>query len=146
MKTKFVVIITLVLSLVITKANAKGRISILYGNGPEISLVKELPSSDEFVVQASDGKWYHADLGVSYNQFSLFYIPIWNYGDYKYVLYTKTKVGEYDYTYADLSKDDIAYLQSKFSGIPNEPSLPFWDAYGGKLLVVALVFILIAFS
>lgn len=65
-----------------------------------------------------------------------------NYGDYKYVMFTKTKIGNYDYTYADLSKEDISYLQSQLSGIPNEPSLPFWDAYGGKLLAAGILFIL----
>ena len=117
------------------------KIPIFYGDGDEITKVLSLPSSEEFTVTAADGKLYHADLGILRKQFSLFYIPVWNYGRMRYVLYTDTKVGEYDWTYYDLSRDDIAYLQSRFSGIPDKPKLPFWDAIGGKLVLLSIVFV-----
>ena len=127
-----------------TFVQAKGV--ILYGNGEEISMVLSLPNQEDFLITCDDGRDYHADLGVMYNQFSLFYIPVWNYGDYKYVLYTDKKVGKYDFTYVDLGKDEVEYLQTLYGGIPDEPELPFWDAYGGKLLILLLLVIGIAYN
>lgn len=117
------------------KANA--GIAVVYGDGDKISLVKELPKSEEFIIQDADDECYHANLGVKYEQFSLFYIPIWNYGDYTYVLYAEDKKGEY--LYASLSEEDIALLQSVFGGIPDIPKLPFWDSVGGKLLILGII-------
>lgn len=123
----------------------QAKIPIIYGDGDEITKVLSLPSSEEFTVQADNGQLYHADLGILRKQFSLFYIPVWNYGRMRYVLYTDTKVGEFDMTYVDLSRDDIAYLQSRFSGIPDKPELPFWDAIGGKLVLCCIIFVVIFF-
>lgn len=80
---------------------------------------------------------------MRFKQFSLFYIPVWNYGDYEYVLYTDTKIGDADYTCASLSRDEVSYLQSLYSGIPDEPELPFWDAIGGKILLAFIAFLII---
>lgn len=41
-----------------------------------------------------------------------------------------------------LNSDWIHYLQSRFSGIPTEPELPFWNRIGGKLVIIG-IFILI---
>lgn len=112
---------------------------VIYGNGQEITKIKELPNTEDYTLTAQDGRTYHGDLGILHDEFSLFWIPIWNYGDYKYVLYTDTKVGSNDYTYVDLDDSDIAYLQSRFSGIETEPTLPFWNAIGGKLALIAIL-------
>lgn len=121
-----------------TNVNAKG-IPIIYSNGEEVEKIKELPNSEEFSVQAGNGRWYHADLGVLHEQFSLFWIPLINYGTPKYVLYTDEKIGDYDFTYADLSFSEVQYLKSLYSDISLTPELPFWDAWGGKLLIILIV-------
>ena len=139
-------ILCLIVGLSFCSINVSAKIPILYGLGEEISLVKELPNEDLFTVQADDGVWHHAYLGVIYQQFSLFYIPIWNYGDYKYVLFTDTKVGEYDCIYAELSRQEVAYLQTLYSDIPDEPKLSFWTSVGGKLLSIGLVILIFIFS
>ena len=138
---------TLILSLLLfvtcTSVNAKGGIPILYSAGEEVEKVIDLPMREEYQIQAQDGRWYHADLGILHEQFSIFWVPLFNYGTEKYVLYTDQKIGEYDFTYADLYRDDIAYLQSEMGGIPSTPELPFWDAWGGKLLALLLIGIVI---
>lgn len=139
------IIIIAIFCLFTLNTNAKIPIPILYGLGEEISLVKELPQDQEFTIQADNGRWYHANLGVMHEQFSLFSIPIYNFGTYRYVLYTDTKIGKYDYTYLDLSQQDIAYLQTMYSGIPNEPELPFWDSIGGKIVIIGVGIILFLF-
>lgn len=126
--------------------NAKGGIPILYSEGDDVVKVLELPQSEEFQIQADNGQLYHADLGILHEQFSLFFIPLFNYGTERYVLYTDTKIGEYDFTYADLDREDIKYLQSQFAGIPNVPELPFWDAWGGKILAAILILLVFAFK
>ena len=139
MKNRILLIMTAV--LLMTASEAKAGIPIIYSNGEEIEKVLELPQKDEFEIQASNGNWYHADVGILHKQFSVFWIPLINYGEEKYVLYSNTKVGEYDFTYAELDQDEIEYLQKEFSGLPSTPELPFWDAWGGKLLLLLLVLI-----
>ena len=135
-------LLLLIIFLSTIKIEAKGGIPILYSNGIEGEKVLDLPQRDEFTIQAENGNSYHADLGILHEQFSIFWIPLLNYGEEKYVLFTDKKVGDYDFLYADLDQDDIVYLQSIFGGIPSTPELPFWDAWGGKLLAFALIGIL----
>lgn len=138
MKLKTLILCMLLVCGVCT-SQAKGI--IFYGNGPEVTKVKDLPMTEEFALVAENGQVYHANLGVMHDEFSLFWVPIWNYGDMKYVLYTDTKIGNVDYTYVDLSPSDVAYLQSQFGGIPTEPELPFWNAFGGKLIILGLIIV-----
>lgn len=124
----------------VSTSSAKGV--IVYGNDPVVTKVLDLPINDAFTIVAENGQSYHANLGVMYDEFSLFWVPIWNYGEMKYVLFTDTKIGEYDYTYVDLSAEDVAFLQSQFGGIPTEPELPFWNAIGGKLVLLLLILVI----
>lgn len=138
MKTKKLILVFFFF-LCVAKLSAKATIPIIYSNGEEIEKILDLPLRDEFYFQAYDGKSYHVNLGVLHKQFSIFGIPLFNYGTKRYVLYTDKKIGKYDYIYDDLTQSDIAYLQREFGGIPSTPELPFWDAWGGKLLVLLLV-------
>lgn len=135
-------ILSLLFVLTCTSASAKGRIPIVYSSGEEIEKVFDLPLRDEFTLVDDDGSQYHGDLGILHEQFSVFWIPLYNYGTPKYVLYTEEAAGEYDYLYIDLEDEDIAYLQGEFGGIPSSPELPFWDVYGGKLLAIFLLIVL----
>lgn len=127
-------------------AKTNAGIPIIYSSGEEVVKVVELPYREEFQIQAGDGNTYHADLGILHKQFSIFWIPLFNYGDEQYVLYTDSKVGKYDYTYFCLTPDDIAYLQSQIGGIPSTPELPFWDVWGGKLLLLLIFFVIIVIA
>lgn len=110
--------------------------AIVFSSGETVEKVLELPRIDEFKMQAEDGNWYYTKVGIMHKQFSLFWIPLINYGDEKYVLYIDQKVG--DYTYSDLSKGNIEYLHNEF-GIPLQPKLSFWDAWGGKILFLVIL-------
>lgn len=142
MKSKLLLLLLLFSTTI--ALHAKGV--LIYGNGDAVSKVYSLPYSDEFMLTCEDGNDYHADLGVMYKQFSLFWVPIWNYGDYKFVLYVDKKIGNYDFTYLDLGKEEMDFLRSNFGGIPLEPELPFWDAYGGKLLLLVLIALALLFK
>lgn len=137
---KVLLLLTIIMSSL--SINAKGV--IFYNAGDDIIKVVDLPMRDEFKLQAQDGKWYHANLGILHEQFSIFWIPLWNYGEERYVLYSDVKVGEYDFTYYDLSKEDISYIQSLVGGVPSTPEIPFWDMMGGKILAGLVLFLLLA--
>lgn len=131
----------MLISFSITKVNAKGV--IFYSTGETVEKVMDLPQREEFTLQTEDGRLIHANLGIMHEQFSIFWVPLWNYGKEKYVLYNDTKQGEYDYTYCDLTRDDVAYLQSQFGGIPVVPELSFWTVYGGKIVAVIILLVLL---
>jgi hypothetical protein len=114
---------------------------IVYSSGETIEKVLDLPRTNEFKMRANGGRWNYAKVGILHKQFSVFWIPLINYGDEKYVLYIDHNVGDYDYAYYELPKEDIEYLHEEF-GIPLQPKLPFWDAWGGKLIFLTL-FVLI---
>ena len=62
----------------------------------------------------------HVNLGVMYEQFSIFWIPMWNYGETKFVLVNDKKD-----TYYDLSAEEIQTLKTDFipadSFVPHSP-------------------------
>ena len=114
----------------VNTVSAKGL--IIYSNGEKIETVKELP--DSIVIDNS-----HVNLGVMYKQFSIFWIPMWNYGETKYVFVNDKKD-----TYYDLSAEDIQTLKTEFNmDIPENPTIGFWNKTGGKLVWIALIIIAI---
>jgi len=117
------------LSIIEIKA---GHIPFFYSYGETIDKVLNLPNTETFEFEYGDGL-YHGDLGVKYNQFCLFWIPLFNYGEKRYVLFNKRKD---DYIYVVLDYNDIKYLQEEYgsSMIPTSPKLSFWNEWGGKIL------------
>ena len=118
-------IFMMLLAVVGCSFSVHGGIPILYSGGEKIEKVKELPLWEELQIQASDGCWYHADLGILHEQFSIFYIPLVNYGTETYVLFANEKVGDYDATFCELDEETLSYLQSEIGGIPTVSQLPF---------------------
>lgn len=138
MKLKLLLISLLMLIL---PASVHARGVIFYQNGPECSKVIDLPNDPDFSIVADSGNTYHANLGVMYKQFSIFWIPLVTYGEKEYVYFTKDVEGV-DYLYCNLDSDDISNLQYLYN-IPAEPKLPFWVRWGGKLLFLALLGLII---
>lgn len=100
---------------------------IIYDIGNEkIIKVSDFPDTEDF--RAQDGGLI--DAGYIYKQFRIFWVPVWNY-DGRWCGLTRDAAKYYEIDKPTL--DAIA----KEAGIslPEEPSLPFWDAYGGKLVV-----------
>lgn len=131
----------LLMALFLCAITIEARGAIVYSAGEEIEEVMDLPHTNEFMIQASDGNLYYSKVGIMHKQFSLFWIPLINYGEEKYVLYVDQKIGKYDYTYSELSDEDIMFLHDRF-GLSEIPSLSFWDAWGGKLLFLVIIFLL----
>lgn len=105
---------------------------IVYGAGPTTSQIKELPSE----VKIND---QHVNLGVVYDQFSLFWIPLWNYGEVNFAF-----VNDKEDTYWEVDESDLEYLKTEFNvEVPQEASIPFWTQVGGKPIVVILILFLL---
>lgn len=142
MKTKNIIILAVLLAFVSIKANAF-PIPIIYSDGTTFTKVYEFPQTEDFEFKNKYGNMVHFDLGVEHEEFSLFGIPLWNYGNYKYAIFNDE--GD-SYSYTELGKDDIATLQEIYSDIPDEPELPFWNTVGGKLVAIAILIVLIGIS
>lgn len=113
-------------------AQAKGV--VIYSNGDKIDLFQQLP--DEITVNSE-----HVNLGVMYKQFSLFWIPMWNYGETKYVL-----INDKENTYYDIEPEEIETLKSGYDiPIPEKPTMNFWNKIGGKIIWTALILIVLYF-
>lgn len=104
--------------------------------------IKELPS--EFQLESPNGEVVHYDLGIKYDQLNIFKIfPIWN-SDASYCLYHE--VNDDKVSYIEISEQDMQNLRSAFNDIPEEPSLPFWDRIGGKLIFSAILALILGTS
>lgn len=107
---------------------AEARMTILYGNGPEFERMYDLPDS----LVSEEGN--PLEFGVTFDQFSLFYVPIWNYGQTEYAVYdSKAK------TIYELDEEDVAAFKEKYGWeLPEKPGLSFWNRIGGKLVLLAV--------
>ena len=127
---KTILTLALFSALFLTANTASAKGVIFYSNGEKVEVVKTLPE-DAILDDA------HVNLGVMYEQFAIFWVPMWNYGETKYVLINDKKD-----TYYDLSEEDVEMLRTEFNiDVPQKPSIGFWNKIGGKLIwcVVILV-------
>jgi len=97
--------------------------------GEKIIKVKDLPDTPDF--RTRSGKY--VDAGYLYKQITVFFVPVWNYGG-KWVGYTGS-----DKSYLRLKENKLRAIAKKAKiELPKSPTLPFWDAIGGKLVILAL--------
>jgi hypothetical protein len=125
---KFVTILLFATAFCFVSNSVSAKGVIIYSNGEKIEVAQTLPDSITIDEQ-------HINLGVMYEQFSIFWIPMWNYGETKYVFINEKKD-----TYYDLQEEDLEYLRSEYGvKIPETPSICFWNKIGGKLIWLAVI-------
>lgn len=119
-------LILIMLALLSFSSTASANIIIYNFKGIKIIKIADFPKTSKFKIKTGD----YLDAGYFYRQFTIFFIPVWNY-DGKWVGY----IGS-DSSYLPLKKSDLDNL-AKSVGItlPENPSLPFWDAMSGKLIL-----------
>lgn len=116
------------LALVSTPASARGV--IFYSTGEHLDIFQKLPADFEF----EDGD--HMNLGVMYNQFSLMWIPVWNYGETKWA-YVNDAKDSYD---DNVTEEELEMFRTEYAyDIPDKPRIGFWDSIGGKLVWAAVI-------
>ncbi len=117
------------------------RGAIVYGTGPT---TQSLYKFAEPVEVEGDSQTY-TDFGIVFEQFSILGVPIWNYGETTYALYSESAT---TIDYAEITNEDLKEVLVDFE-IPGEfsaePSLSFWNKIGGKLVVLAVFGALVAF-
>ena len=125
-KSIFALLFSLVLLGASQEISAKGI--IVYHNGLQVSEVEKLPA--EAIL---DGQ--HVNLGVSYEQFGLFWLPVWNYGEPQYVL-----ISDDEETYWDLDEELLSGIKEEYSlDIPDTPEIPLWQKIGLKPVIILLI-------
>lgn len=112
------------------KASAKGI--IFYSNGETLKTLHELPADAQI-----DGT--HVNLGMRYECFSIFWIPLWNYGEYQYAL-----VNDAEDTWVELSDEEVQAIAEQYNlELPKTPELPLMSQIGLKPVVIIVVLLLI---
>jgi hypothetical protein len=75
----------------------------------------------------------HVDIGYIWKQNKLLSMPIFN-DNGRFVGYTGT-----DTQYIEFKKGEMEeWTKEANLNLPPNPSIPFWDAWGGKLLLIGL--------
>lgn len=130
MKNLIAIICALFTLCVVQNIQAKGV--IVYHNGPKFETLKELPA--DVMVEGE-----HVNIGVSYDQFSIFWLPLWNYGTPEYTL-----VADDEETAWALTDEDIESIKKEYNiELPENPSPSLWNKIGPKPLVVLLIFMIV---
>lgn len=112
------------------KASAKGI--IIYSNGEALKILHELPKDVQL-----DGT--HVNLGMRYECFSLFWMPLWNYGEYQYAL-----VNDAEDTWTELSDEEVQAIAEQYNlELPKTPKLPLMSQIGLKPVVIIVILLLI---
>lgn len=128
MKKFFLCCALLIASTAVTE-QAAARVSVLYGNGPEFQQMFNLPDS----LKSEAGN--PLEFGVGFEQFSVFYVPIWNYGTTEYAVYDATARMIYS-----LDEEDVLTFKEEYGWeLPTKPELSFWNRLGGKLILLAVL-------
>lgn len=105
--------------------------------GQEIYQVKELPK--DYTIQTEEYGRTHVNLGVIYNEFSIFWIPIWNWDVDTYVLLPDNS----DDLYYNIDKETYSEIRHIVGDLPANPKLSFWRSIGGKLVAFPLILFLL---
>lgn len=132
MKKVFTVLafITLFCVAGIEKAEAI-RIPIPAGSYPKLSKVKDLPQEEEYLTTEDK----HFDLGVKYTVYQIFWIPVWTEASPELIGYIDK---DYYVNFDDETIEAIAEL-NEIENIQQYAKMPFWDAWGGKIIVLGIV-------
>ena len=97
--------------------------------GEKIIKVCDLPNTEAF----SDQEGKQLDLSYIYKQVHVFWvIPVWNYAA-RWCLNDGSSQTYYE---VDKAEFDMAARNEGLT-LPSESKLPFWDAFGGKLTLIA---------
>ena len=118
---------------------AQSRGFLFFSWGSEIYTVKELP--EDYMIQTNEYGKIHANLGVAYKEFSLFWIPFWNWDVVDYILppdnYMTLDKGKY--VFYNIDAEELRRIQQLVGDLPETPKLSFWRSYGGKLVFLPFI-------
>ncbi|NHN25593.1 hypothetical protein FIA58_007880 [Flavobacterium jejuense] len=120
--------------LIFGVTNSFGRAKIPFGKKEVINIVSELPDNEMY--ETSEGSKEYLELATLHEEFNIAWIlPLWITQDPKLVLYNEKLE-----TYYEVPEEEIAAIL-KENNITKEDVLkvPFYNKYGGKIIVLLLV-------
>ncbi len=133
---KFILLLS-VLCLSVTALSARGiPIPVQFGVSDELETVQELPDTDDY--RADDG--LYVDLARHHKEFSIMWIPIWVTQEPQLVLMKKGVEDQY-WEVDEATMNTI--LEENNLNKDDFLSLGFWTRYGGKLVIICIVALLI---
>jgi hypothetical protein len=119
----------------------RAHAQVVYSFGGEhVTKVVELPHNANTNIPSGPNAGRHIDVGVFYKQFSLFFIPLWNW-DTRFVGYIGAD------SYLEVPEEELrAFVAANGGQMPSVASPPFWDAWGGKLVLGGILLIFVLFK
>lgn len=108
---------------------------ITFGAHDKIIKIYDLPNTEDYT--SSDGKMF--DFGYKYSIFEIAYLPIFQKGEGQIIGYID------DDNYVVLSDSDIQEIAktNNIQDLSGFVKLPFWDVWGGKTVVIGIIFLLV---
>lgn len=135
MVKKVLFITTLLLSIVSFQSQARGHIT--YGEHQKIEQVAILPDSAYYTTD--NGK--HINLGCMYTVFEICGIPVYVKEEGQIVGFEGDTYYEMDDEMTEVVKQDI-----QVEDLESFNKIPFWDRWGGKLTLIGIVLVILAFT
>jgi len=120
---------------------------VFFGWGDEkIIKVIDLPDINDLY---NPSEATYVDLGYRFQQVNIFFVPVWNYNGQwcgyigKDDMYIPMTEGDWSAFFDSQVFPLISYHGLSF---PDKPKLPFWDEYGGKLLIGIILALFLYFT
>jgi len=121
---------SLFIFLIPNTANAARVPAIFSFGGEKIVKIQDLPDTE--ILLTNDGEYI--DAGCVFKQVSIFFIPLLNY-DLQWCGYIGSNS-----SYIDLSEEELREISKDGNfKMVKKIKLPFWHAYGGKILLFVLI-------
>lgn len=136
---QFVVQIVILAAVATLWAGSAKAMPVFFSwGGEKVIKVKDFPDAPQFY---NDSVASYVDVGYRVKQVTILFLPVWNY-EGTWCGY----VGS-DETYLDVTKQDLRQV-AKAGAIefPEEPTLPFWDRWGGKLIFGGIILLYALYS
>lgn len=110
------------------------KIPIFYGTKEKIVKIHDLPKTNDYEIRGGR----HFDLGYMYKSYELMWIPL-HASEGKVVGFIDSN------NYVRLSNSDIQWIvkENKIQNLDSIATIPFWDSWGGKLIVAIIVILII---
>ncbi len=108
---------------------------VALGAHDKVIKICDLPDTEDYT--SSDGKLF--DFGYKYTVFEVIFLPIFQKGEGQIVGYID------DDNYVVLSESDIQNIAktNKIQNLAGLVKIPFWDVWGGKLVAIAVIILLV---
>lgn len=108
------------------------------GQSEKMIMIYDLPQKDEYL---SDKDQYF-DLGYKYTVFEFCGLPLFQTENGMVVGYSNSN----SFVYLDASEINQIIKSNNITDIDSLTKIPFWDAWGGRLVVLAIIIVAVGYS